>query len=73
VFLRIAPNLLIVLASCGRLGFDPGVKDDANSDSTLGPSRIFYASRPDFATPWTVEPTSGFDDVARARRSRPRR
>jgi hypothetical protein len=72
VFLRIAPNLLIVLASCGQ-GFDLGVKGDANSDSTLGPSQIFYASRPDFATPWTVEPTSGFDDVARARRSRPRR
>jgi hypothetical protein len=31
-------------------------------ETTTTESRIFYASRPDFETPWTVESTSGFDD-----------
>lgn len=44
MFLRIAPNVLIVLASCGRVGFDPTA--DATSDGGTSDAYICNRARP---------------------------
>lgn len=113
VFRRRTANVLILLASCGRVRFEPAPIDASDVDGSSGAdayvcdpalpfgapvpireinmpqvgegtfrttpdelggyfwsyrggagsqAKIYYASRPDLATPWTVQTTTGLED-----------